>query len=91
MIELIADGFFVDGIFKRTFLSTRDAQNPDIHHIPYTGITPLYIHESVVNALQLDSVAQWVRDIYRNRSGLETHTFLPEGLYIVAFFATVPG
>ena len=55
MIELIADGFFVDGIFERTFLYTRDGQNPDIHHIPYTGITPLYIHEYVVkDAVQSD-------------------------------------
>ena len=45
----------------------------------------LYIHELVVRAQQLASVAQLVRALHRNRR------FDSWQEHIVAFFATVPG
>ena len=52
--------------------------------VPY-----MYIHELVVRARQLASVAQLVRALHRNRRAAVS---IPaRDLHVVAFFAAVPG
>ena len=51
-------------------------------------ITLIYMHELVVRARQLDSVAQLVRALHRNR---RTAGSIPATGPIVAYFAAAPG
>ena len=57
-------------------------------HMPYIGITFVYIAELVIRARQLDSVAQLVRALHWNHRAAGS---MPARGPVVAFCATVPG